>query len=496
MSRKSSPVAPPAPVLDRRRAGLLLHPTSLPGTGTTGDLGGEAFHFIDFLIASGISVWQMLPLGPTHADGSPYQCLSVHAGEPGLISLARLREWGWLDADPPPAADPVARAACLRDARHAYERQASAAERSAFAEFTARHAHWLEDYALYQALRRDQQGQPWWLWPAPLRDRSGEAMEKAALRLTDDLAAVRFEQYVFFRQWGELRHYANARGVLLFGDMPIFVAHDSADVWAQRANFALDAEGQPRVVAGVPPDYFSATGQRWGNPLYDWERLQADAYAWWLQRLRTQLHLFDLVRIDHFRGFEAYWEIPAQEQTAVNGRWVKSPGDALFRAMQREFHALPLVAEDLGIITPEVTALRERFGLPGMRILQFAFDGGAENPYLPHRFDANSVVYTGTHDNDTTRAWFDSLSEQQRQPVMDYLGFPGEAMPWPLIRAALASVARLAVLPMQDVLELGAGSRMNEPGTISGNWRWRFSWEQVDPGLAARLRHLVQLYQR
>ena len=305
-----------------------------------------------------------------------------------------------------------------------------------------------------------------------------------------------FEQFAFARQRQALRAYAAAHGVLLFGDMPIFVAHDSVDVWTHRDHFALDDAGQPLAVAGVPPDCFSATGQRWGNPLYDWERMRADGFRWWIARLTTEFRRFDLVRVDHFRGFEAHWEIPAAEPMADRGRWVDVPGEALFDALLAHFGALSLVAEDLGFITPTVHALRERYGFPGMRVLQFAFDGGTDNPYLPHNHSVNSVVYTGTHDNDTTLAWFQGLAPDRQQYVVDYLGHPGEPMPQPLIRAALASVARLAMLPMQDVLMLGPGHRMNIPGTASGNWRWRFEWEQVTPDRIELLRRLVEVYGR
>ena len=493
MNNHSDPQAPA-----RRRAGILLHPTSLPGESQNGDLGDAAFRFIDFLSAAGMRVWQMLPLGPTHADGSPYQCRSVYAGSPALISLARLHQWGWLTADDVSRAhtDPGLRQTCLRNAHQGYLRAATPQESTTYTRFLSQHAHWLDDYALYQALQQEHAGAPWWSWPAALRDRAPTALNKARARLAPAMQQVRFEQYVFFRQWHDLRDHATAQGLWLFGDMPIFVAHDSADVWAQRDYFLLDPQGQPTVVAGVPPDYFSATGQRWGNPLYHWQRMQADGFRWWLTRAGTQLELFDLLRIDHFRGFEAYWEIPVAETTAVHGRWVTAPGDALFQVLQSHFDPLPLVAEDLGVITREVTALRERYALPGMRILQFAFDGGADNPYPPHRHERNSVVYTGTHDNDTTLSWFEGLPPEQQHRVRDYLGFPAEPMPWPLIRAALASVADLAILPMQDVLALGAGQRMNTPGTTAGNWGWRFAWEQVDAGLAPRLRHLVQLYER
>ena len=470
---------------------MLLHPTSLPGEGACGDLGTDAHRFLDVLAECGVSIWQMLPLGPTHADLSPYQCLSVHAGDPRLISRRRVEEWGWLSPGASAADDDW-----LVLAHAQFAQTADASARTALEAFADVHGYWLEDYALYQALRQEQGGRPWWLWPQALRDREPAALAQARDRLAAAVGLVRFEQFVFFRQWQELREHAARRDILLFGDVPIFVAHDSADVWAYRQYFALDDDGQPRTVAGVPPDYFSKTGQRWGNPLYQWEQMQVDGFRWWRDRLRHQLAMFDLLRLDHFRGFEAYWEIPAHESTAVNGRWVVAPGEALFRAFEEEFGRLPLVAEDLGLITEEVRALREKFFLPGMRVLQFAFDGGADNPYLPHRHEANSVAYTGTHDNDTTLAWYEALPADGQAYVLDYLGAPGDAMPWPLMRAALGSVAILAVLPMQDVLALGAGYRMNTPGTTTGNWRWRFAWDQLSPQSLAKLRHMVQLYGR
>lgn len=480
----------------QRQAGILLHPTSLPGTGACGDLGAEAFRFVDFLASAGIGVWQMLPLGPTHADRSPYQCTSVHAGNPRLISLQRLREWGWLEGDAVVESDERARADQLRAAFAGYQRSAGAAEQAAFADFRHTHGHWLNDFALYEALRGEQNHRGWFDWPQPLRDRAPEALDAARHRLAASVDQVCFDQFVFFRQWHELRDYANERGVRLFGDVPIFVAYDSADVWACRDCFRLDAEGRMEVVAGVPPDYFSETGQRWGNPHYRWEHIEADGFRWWIERMRTQRELFDLIRIDHFRGFEAHWEIPASAETAIDGQWVKAPGERLFRALQDSFHDLPLVAEDLGIITPEVDALRTRFGLPGMKILQFAFGGGAENPYLPHNHERLSVVYTGTHDNDTTVGWYAGLDDHARARIHEYLGHPAEAMPWSLIRAAFASVAVLAVVPMQDALALDSEHRMNTPGVTEGNWGWRFDWWQVPEGLAERLRELAALYGR
>jgi len=485
-------------VLERRRAGVLLHPTSLPGGSGYGDLGADALRFVDFLAQSGFGVWQMLPLGPTHHDGSPYHALSLHAGNPLLISLERLVEWGWLDrCDPVSADNAVAyRLDRLAQAHRLFTRNASAADHRALEAFIKAEAPWLEDYALYRVLRREHSGQAWFQWPKPLRDREPAALAAARKRFSDEIAQVRFEQFAFARQWQALRAHANERDILLFGDMPIFVAHDSVDVWTRREYFKLDADGQPTVVAGVPPDYFSKDGQRWGNPLYRWERMQADGFRWWIDRLTTEFRRFDLLRIDHFRGFEACWEIPAGEATAVNGRWVKAPGEALFEALMAHFEMLPLAVEDLGLITPEVYALRDRFGLPGMKILQFAFDSGPDNPYLPHNHSAASVVYTGTHDNDTTLAWFTGLPAERQLYAVEYLGYPHEPMPWPFVRCALASVAQLAIIPMQDLLALGHGNRMNTPGTTEGNWSWRFSWEQLPPDLTERLRRLTRLYGR
>jgi 4-alpha-glucanotransferase len=476
--------------LNERRAGLLLHPTSLPGSRTGGCLGSKARRFVDFLKQCGFSVWQMLPLGPTHDDGSPYQCMSVHAGHAALICTDDLIERGWLEAGHRESDT------ALSQARAGFERSAHEGDRAAFARFREQHSAWLDDYALFRSIRQVQGGASWLDWPAPLRDRDGAALRAFRQAHADDYEQVCFEQFVFFSQWAAARDYAHQNDIVLFGDIPIFVAHDSADIWSHRELFSLDASGLPVVVAGVPPDYFSATGQRWGNPLYRWDRIMADDFRWWLERLKSQLGLFDILRLDHFRGFEKYWEIPASADTAIHGRWVAAPGEALFERLQEVYGQLPLVAEDLGIITPEVDALRNRFELPGMKILQFAFGGGADNPYLPHNHVHRSVVYTGTHDNDTTLGWFRQCGDVQRQAVNDYLGNPSERMPWPLIRAALASVAGLAILPMQDILELGSEHRMNMPGTTRNNWTWQFDWEQVPAELAGRLSQLIRIYGR
>lgn len=488
-----------AAILDRRLSGILLHPTSLPGPGPAGNLGVEAYHFIDFLVSAGQRVWQVLPLGPTHDDLSPYQTLSAHAGNPCLISWERVVEAGRLLEDAlaqAGAAEPQRGERLLTWALEGFRAHADAAERAAYETFCREEAWWLEDYVLYRALRRALGNRPWFQWPAPLRDRVPADLDEARDVLAETLERLRLGQYLFRVQWLALKRHANSRGIHLFGDLPIFVAHDSADVWAQREFFRLDESGRPTVVAGVPPDYFSAEGQRWGNLLYDWERLQADGFEWWIQRMRTQLVLFDLVRIDHFRGFQAFWEIPAGEETAVNGHWREAPGDALFRALDETLGPLPVVAEDLGTITPEVHALRSDHGLPGMRVLQFAFDGNPANPYLPHNHARDTVVYTGTHDNDTTLGWFGSLDPAFRNRILDYLGQPRDPMPWALIRAALASVSCLSMIPMQDVMGLDSSHRMNVPGVSDGNWQWRFEWSQVPPETAGRLRHLTALYGR
>lgn len=488
--------AVPHSPLQERSAGILLQPTSLPGRWENGDLGPEAFRFVDFLVESGQRVWQILPIGPTHSDRSPYQALSVHAGNPDLISVEKLVEWGWIEKTAVTGGDRATKQRLIRQAREGFRRSGDKAAQADFRRFCEENADWLGDYALFRVIKTLQDDEGWTQWPAALRDREEAAMRKIEAEQAEELEQIRFEQYVFFRQWHALKAYANQNRIGIFGDMPIFVAHDSADVWSQRECFLLDEQGHPTVVAGVPPDYFSETGQRWGNPHYDWEWMESNGFRWWLQRMESQLALFDLVRIDHFRGFQAYWEVPAHEKTAMNGRWVTAPGDQLFAALRERFDPLPVVAEDLGTITPEVLALRDKYALPGMKILQFAFDSGPDNPYLPHNQEINSVVYTGTHDNDTTIGWFETVPEAIRSRVLDYLGHPKETMPWPLVRAAYASVAELAVIPMQDALALGSEHRMNTPGTTAGNWQWRFTWDMVPEALPKKLHHLSELYGR
>lgn len=485
-----------ADVFRRRRAGILLHPTSLPGErpGQGGDIGPQAHRFLHVLSQAGFRVWQMLPIGPTHGDRSPYQSLSVHAGSIELISLEWLRDRQWLHNE---ELD-LARIAALQSAasRFAAALAIDAALAQRFREFCEARSNWLDDYALFCAAREARDCSAWFTWPRGLRQRDPRVLQEECEARSERIAAVKFEQFVFFEQWQELRAAARSLGIELFGDMPIFVAHDSADVWAAQTLFRLADDGSVLTVAGVPPDYFSETGQRWGNPHYDWDAMQAQGFGWWLERLRTQLACFDIIRIDHFRGFEAYWEIPATAATAMEGRWVQAPGAALLEAIFKAYPQLQLVAENLGVITEEVEQLRAQFGLAGMLILQFAFSGNADNPYLPHNHAEAEVVYTGTHDNDTTVGWYAALDDAARQQLHDYLGQPGEPMPWPLIRAALRSVAQLAILPWQDLLVLGSEARMNVPGTAEGNWSWQFEWSQLPGDLPGRLREWLALYGR
>jgi len=480
----------------RRRAGILLHPTSLPGPLPRGLVCHDAYRFIEFLSQSGMTVWQMLPLGPTHTDGSPYQSLSAHACETSLISLDWLQDRGLLD-EVIEVADFNLHQQYLKTAWSNFQKQKTSSLFKSFKSFIKSHADWLEDFAIFMAIREQQGDQVWTKWPAALRDRKKASIIKVKSELSDSIDFHQFGQFIFFQQWHDLKQYAKKHDVLLFGDLPIYVSHDSADVWVNRDLFLLDKDGEATIVAGVPPDYFSETGQRWGNPQYNWDAMQKNNFVWWQQRLHTQLELFDLVRVDHFRGFQAYWEIEADEETAINGRWVEAPGEALLTSLQTYFHQLPLVAEDLGIITDEVTALREQFDLPGMKILQFAFDNNPKNAYLPHNHTFNSVVYTGTHDNDTTLSWYQHLNESEREAIYAYLGVNREEpMAWPLIRAAFASTSCLAMFPLQDVLALGEGHRMNTPGTTEGNWQWRFDWQQIPNDLASQLGELSQRYDR
>ena len=491
-----------------RASGILLHPTSLPGPHGSGDFGVAATHFVDWLVAAGQSLWQILPLGGIGPGNSPYMSSSAFAGNVLLIDLTALQQRGWLHADdlmPARAFEQQRldftvvvpwRMERLRRAAAAFARGARADEQCAFDVFCLGQADWLDDYALFMALADAHAWQPWSDWEPALVRRDAQALGQARAQHAEAIAFWKFCQWCFFDQWFRLKAYANAHGVRIVGDAPIFVAYQSADVWSRQELFELGADGRPQVVAGVPPDYFSATGQRWGNPLYRWDAHAAEGYAWWTERVRRTVELVDIVRIDHFRGFVAYWEIPASEPTAVVGRWMPGPGAALFQAVEAALGKLPIIAEDLGVITPEVDALRQGFDLPGMRVLHFAFGGDNANTYLPHNYCANTVVYGGTHDNNTSVGWWQEASPAERSHVCHYLAIDGHDIAWDLIRAACASVADTAIHAMQDVLELGAVHRMNLPGKGDGYWEWRFTWEQVRPAHAARLKHLCGLFGR
>ena len=503
-----------------RHSGILLHPTSLPGRHGIGDFGTEAYRFVDFLERSGSRLWQVLPLNPTGYGDSPFQCFSASAGNPLLISLDNLVERGLLspsDLDPSPAfpSDTVDYDAVFRQkiplltkaARNFFNR-AEERERSGFEAFCQANAEWLDHFSLFMSCKNAQGGLAWTHWASDLAAREPHALQHAATQFATQISEIKYWQFEFFRQWQALRSYARARGIRIIGDIPVYVAHDSADVWAHREFFRLAPDGNPTKVAGVPPDYFSATGQLWGNPIYNWDLLKTTGYRWWIERFRAALRLYDIVRIDHFRGFEAYWEVPAGESTAVNGRWIKGPGAEFFSALEEQLGELPIIAENLGVITPEVENIRNQFGFPGMAILQFAFGNDPQGPsFRPHNYVRNLVAYTGTHDNDTVVGWWDSKggTDSIRTPedvvkehafARTYLGCGNESIHWALIRAVLASIADTAVIPLQDVLGLGSEARMNLPGTARGNWRWRLLPGALNSDLAERLRELIRAYDR
>ena len=491
-----------------RASGVLLHPTSLPGPHGSGDFGASAYHFVDWLVSGGQTLWQILPLGGIGPGNSPYMSTSAFAGNLLLVDLAELHEQGWLDAaDLTPATGLEAarvnfaavvpfRMQRLERAAGRFAAMGTAAQRAEFEAFCAEQHSWLDDYTLFMALYEAHSYRDWCDWEPALAAHKPPALAKARLEHAERIAFWQFAQWCFFRQWRKLRAYANGRGVQIVGDAPIFIAHQSAEVWAHPQLFELDANGRPTVVAGVPPDFFSATGQRWGNPLYRWSVHAADGYAWWIERVRRIFELVDVVRIDHFRGFAGYWEIPANEPTAEKGRWVPGPGHRLFQAIADALGDLPIIAEDLGVITPDVVALRKDFNLPGMRILQFAFAGDASDRFLPHNHEPDSVIYTGTHDNDTVAGWWATADDRERHYVRGYLGTDGHDMPWAMIRAAAMSVADTAIHPLQDVLSLPGSCRMNFPGKAEGYWEWRFQWNEVQPWHAQRLAEFGRLYGR
>lgn len=494
-----------------RSSGVLLHPTSLPSRFGIGDLGSGAKQFIDFLHSSLQQYWQVLPLGPTGFGNSPYMCYSAMAGNPLLISPEKLVTDGLLSKDnlhDIPDFSPYRvdydrviefKANLFKNACKNFISGATAEQKADFEEFCHSKAYWLDDFALFMALKDAHGGDSWYAWSPELMQREPTALSRAQSELAETIFYHKFIQYQFFHQWLEIKTYANKKGIDIIGDIPIYVAHDSADVWANPDYFYLDEEtGEPTQMAGVPPDYFSETGQLWGNPIYHWERLQKQGFKWWIQRFEAMLDYVDIIRIDHFRGFEAFWSVPQGEETAINGKWVKAPGEELFKAIRQKLGKLPVLAEDLGVITPDVEALRDEFEFPGMKVLQFAFGSDPGNPFLPFNFPRNCVVYTGTHDNDTTLSWFNNLNDWERRNLLLYLGgsISQDGIHWDLIRLALSSVANQAIIPLQDVLGYGGDTRMNFPGTDTGNWEWRYHEDAIHQSLSEKLRDLTVLFGR
>lgn len=493
---------PTSSIFSQRRSGVLLHVTSLPGAHGSGDLGANAYHFVDWLVSAGQTLWQVLPLSPVGSGNSPYHSPSTFAGNPLLVDLDELIRSGWLS----PAQEmgfPIDRCdfervapyrmARLLEAWKGFLAKTTPTEWAEFERFRVAQAHWLEAYALFMAFE-SRFGMPWTQWPMGLRQGEPAALAEAAAEMSDELGFFSFIQWRFMTQWGRLRDYANARGIAMVGDAPIYVAHHSADVWMNADLFHLDDMGQPTVVAGVPPDYFSTTGQRWGNPLYRWDVMAQDRFFWWKARIAHLQGLVDVVRLDHFRAFESYWEIPADEPTAVSGCWRKGPGRTLFDALGS---TLPILAEDLGLITPAVTALRQVCGFPGMRVMQFAFGDTPANPYLPHNYDANTVAYAGTHDNDTTLGWWQSASHAERAAARSYLGPQADIeIHWAMVQSLSQSAANTVVIAFQDILGLDGAHRMNTPGLAMGCWQWRFDWSRVRDEPARRLAALTHAHGR
>jgi 4-alpha-glucanotransferase len=486
----------------RRGAGVFLHPTSLPSPFGIGDLGDDAVRWLTLLNKYDHTYWQLCPLTPTGYGDSPYQSFSSFAGNPLLISPARLRDEGLLtqsELEEYPRLSPErvdygsvieAKDRLFRKAFSRFE------DSSAFRAFCKRERYWLDDYALFRVLKDLHGGRPWPEWDDEFKVRRQTALRRVSKAQADNIRYHKFLQYVFDAQWEAIRVHAEARGICIIGDIPCYVSFDSADTWASPALFELDSQCRPLRVAGVPPDYFSKDGQLWGSPLYRWDVMETDGYAWWIARLKKTLERLDLVRLDHFRGFASYWAVPAHSPTAVNGEWMKGPGIKFFEAMERALGSLPLIAEDLGFITDDVVALREAAGLPGMKVLQFAFDGNPDNPYLPYNITADSVIYTGTHDNDTTVAWFTDAPQYDKLQVCEYLDCQGAGFWGPFLRMAYAAPSRLSIIPLQDVLALGSGHRLNTPGTSEGNWQWRFHWNMIREDHFAMLQHFAAVYGR
>lgn len=495
---------------DRRYSGILCHPTSLPSPYGIGDLGQGAYDFIDFLEKAGQSLWQVLPLGPTGYGDSPYSGYSVFAGQTLLISPEKLLEQELIekeDLKELPEFDPKVvdygevltwKTKIFKKAFETFSKKAEKELLEEYEAFLKEQNFWLDDYAFYMSARKANENKGWLDWEKELQNPTPKVRAEWEENLKEEISYEKFLQFEFFRQWEALKAYANEKGVSLVGDMPIFVSVDSSDVWANKALFCLDSKGYPTEVAGVPPDYFSATGQLWGNPLYDWKVHKKQSYHWWISRIRTQLLLVDYLRIDHFRGFESYWAVPAGEETAINGQWKPGPGEDLFKAVQKELgEDLPIFAEDLGIITPEVEALRDEFQFPGMKVLQFGFEAWPTDGFYPHNFKTdNCICYTGTHDNDTTKGWYDHAREEARDRVRRYLNCDGGNVSWDFIRLAMSSIAKYAIFPMQDVLRLGSESRMNVPGVLGANWAWRFEEKDLQEWQAVELKKMTQLFNR
>ncbi len=495
-------------MISERSSGILLHPTSLPGKYGIGTLGKEAFHFIDFLAKSKQKFWQILPLGPTGFADSPYQCFSSAAGNPLLIDLEILIREGLLDKKEVARLDtfddgPVdfgrvinTKYPLLKKAMQAFRELAPKEHKKDFSEFTINNKKWLEDYSLFMSLKEHFKQKPWYQWEKPLKMREKTALKPYYSLLSENIEFHKFIQYLFFRQWLAVKDYAHQKNILIIGDIPLYVALDSVDAWANTDLFQFDIERNPVVVGGVPPDYFSVTGQLWGNPLYRWDMLQKNHYRWWIERIQSNLVLYDIIRIDHFRGFAAYWAVPYGEKTAINGKWIPCPGKQLFEQIRKELGEIPIIAEDLGVITDDVVELRDSFGLPGMKILQFAFDSGEVNDYIPYNFTKNCIVYTGTHDNDTIKGWFQKAKKEDRQYVLEYMNSTEKEICRDFLRLAWSSVANTAIVPMQDLLELGNEARMNLPGTTINNWMWRAKSGDFSSGLAQQLAKLTVLYGR
>lgn len=493
-----------------RVSGILLHPTSFPSPYGIGDMGYEAYEFIDFLHRAGQHLWQILPLTPTGFGDSPYQSFSAFAGQPLIISPALLRDMGLVEEYDLFGCETGDgryveygtilpwKTRVLKTAYTRFWQNPKQEWLSEYNAFTEENADWLDDYALFTACKEKHQGQNWLLWDEEYRNPTPEVKEKMAEEFADGIKYCKFVQFIFYRQWAALRRYANEKEVKIIGDMPLFMSLDSADVWANQGLFQLDSKGYPTAVAGVPPDYFSATGQLWGNPLYDWDAHKADGFKWWISRIRTQLKLADYVRIDHFRGLDEYWSVPAGEETALNGAWAAAPGEDLFYAIEKELgENLPIIAEDLGTITQSVRDLRDKFHLPGMKILQFAFDSDEESAFLPHNFTTpNCVCYTGTHDNDTTVGWYQTASQYSKDKVRRYMNTDGGCIHWDFIRTCLGTIAAYAIFPLQDLMAVGKEGRMNTPGSASKNWAWRYMKHELSDWLADMLHDACELYGR